>query len=230
MSNETLPLGAPLPDWVPPVRPARERLTGRTCRLVPLDAALHADALFDANAADVAGRMWTYLPYGPFATRADYRAWVVAGAVSADPLFFAIVDQATGRPVGVSAYLRIDPANGVIEIGHLAYSPLLQRTTAATEAMYLMIRRVFDLGYRRCEWKCNSLNAPSRAAALRLGFTPEGTFRQAMVVKGRSRDTDWFSIIDTEWPARRAEFERWLAPDNFDADGRQRAPLRMPSL
>jgi len=190
-----------------------------------LDAAAHADALFVANAADVAGRMWTYLPYGPFATRADYQAWVAAGAASMDPLYFAIVDQATGRPAGVAAYLRIDPANGVIEIGHLAYAPALQRTTASTEAMYLMIRRVFELGYRRCEWKCNSLNAPSRAAALRLGFTHEGTFRQAMVAKGRNRDTDWFSIIDTEWPARRAEFERWLAPDNFAADGRQLTPL-----
>ncbi len=169
--------------------------------------------------------MWTYLPYGPFATRADYHAWVATGSASADPLFFAIVDQATGRPAGVAAYLRIDPANGVIEIGHLAYSPALQRTTAATEAMYLMIRRVFELGYRRCEWKCNALNAPSRAAALRLGFTHEGTFRQAMVTKGRNRDTDWFSIIDAEWPARRAEFERWLSPDNFAADGRQLTPL-----
>jgi RimJ/RimL family protein N-acetyltransferase len=169
--------------------------------------------------------MWTYLPYGPFAMRADYQAWVSAGAVSTDPLFFAIVDQGTGRPVGVAAYLRIDPANGVIEIGHLAYALSLQRTTASTEAMYLMIRHVFELGYRRCEWKCNSLNAPSRAAARRLGFTHEGTFRQAMVTKGRNRDTDWFSIIDTEWPARRAEFERWLAPDNFAADGRQLTPL-----
>lgn len=225
MDSEPLPVGALLTGWSLPRRPSREVLAGRACRLEPLDAAAHADALFDANAADVAGRMWTYLPYGPFATRADHQAWVLAGASSTDPLFFAIVDQATGRPVGVAAYLRIDPANGVIEIGHLAYAPALQRTTASTEAMYLMIRHVFELGYRRCEWKCNSLNAPSRAAALRLGFTHEGTFRQAMIAKGRNRDTDWFSIIDTEWPARRAEFERWLAPDNFAADGRQLTPL-----
>jgi RimJ/RimL family protein N-acetyltransferase len=225
MDPDPLPVGASLAGWSPPPSPAREILAGRTCRLEPLDAAAHADALFAANAADSTGRMWTYLPYGPFATRADYQAWVAAGAASMDPLFFAIVEQPGGCPVGVAAYLRIDPANGVIEIGHLAYAPALQRTTASTEAMYLMIRRVFELGYRRCEWKCNSLNAPSRAAALRLGFTHEGTFRQAMIAKGRNRDTDWFSIIDTEWPARRSEFERWLAPDNFAADGRQLTPL-----
>jgi RimJ/RimL family protein N-acetyltransferase len=225
MNPADLPVGAVLTGWLPPPRPAREILSGRTCRLEPLDPAAHADRLFEAYAADVAGRIWTYLPYGPFATRADYQAWVTNGASSADPHLFAIVDHPTGRPLGVAAYLRIDPANGVIEIGHLAYAPALQRTTASTEAMYLMIRHVFELGYRRCEWKCNSLNAPSRAAALRLGFTYEGTFRQVMVVKGRNRDTDWFSIIDTEWPARRVEFERWLAPENFDADGRQRTPL-----
>ena len=169
--------------------------------------------------------MWTYLAYGPFRSRADYRAWIELNAVTTDPLFFAIVDNATGRATGVAAYLRIDPANGSIEIGHLAYSPALQRTAAATEAMYLMIRRAFDLGYRRCEWKCNDLNEPSKTAARRLGFTFEGLFRQAMVVKGRNRDTAWFSIIDTEWPVHRAAFECWLAPDNFDANGRQRTAL-----
>jgi RimJ/RimL family protein N-acetyltransferase len=227
MATATLPTGAPLPGWVPPPRPAREVLDGRTCRLEPIDAALHADALFAANAVDREGRMWTYLASGPFETPAAYRDWVGAAARSTDPLFFAIIDAATGRPAGVAAYMRIDPANGSIEIGNLAFSPALQRTTASTEAMYLMMRAVFDLGYRRCEWKCNALNAPSRAAAARLGFTYEGTFRQAAVVKGCNRDTDWFSIIDAEWPARRAEFERWLAPENFAADGLQRTPLRI---
>lgn len=217
--------GALLPGWMPPPRPAREPLSGRWCRLEPLEARLHADSLFEANAADGDGRMWTYLGYGSFRSRVDYHAWVELNAVATDPLFFAIVDNATGRATGVAAYLRIDPVNGSIEIGHLAYSPALQRTTVATEAMYLMIRHVFDLGYRRCEWKCNDLNEPSKTAARRLGFTFEGVFRQAMVVKGRNRDTAWFSIIDTEWPARRAAFERWLAPDNFDASGRQQTVL-----
>ena len=200
-------------------------MIGRWCRLEPLEARLHADSLFEANTVDADGRMWTYLGYGPFGSRDDYRAWVELNATAADPLFYAIVDNTTGRATGVAAYLRIDPSNGSIEIGHLAYSPALQRTTAATEAMYLLINRVFELGYRRCEWKCNDLNEPSKAAARRLGFTFEGVFRQAMVVKGSNRDTAWFSIIDPEWPARRAAFERWLAPDNFDTDGRQRAPL-----
>ncbi|MBC8039027.1 MAG: GNAT family N-acetyltransferase [Opitutaceae bacterium] len=225
MPAEILPTGAPLPGWVPPLRPSRIAITGRTCRMEPLDTALHASALFEANAMDRDGRMWTYLAFGPFETSGVYREWVEAAARSEDSFFFAIVDGATGRPVGVAAYMRIDPANGSIEIGNLAFSPALQRTTASTEAMYLMIRQVFQLGYRRCEWKCNSLNAPSRAAAVRLGFTYEGTFRQAAVAKGCNRDTDWFSIIDTEWPALRAEFERWLSPDNFAADGRQLTPL-----
>ena len=142
-----------------------------------------------------------------------------------DPLFYAILDQATNRAVGVAGYLRIDPRNGSIEVGHLGYSPLLQRTPAATEAMYLMMARAFELGYRRYEWKCDSLNEPSRAAALRLGFVFEGIFRQAVVVKGRNRDTAWFSVIDSEWPALKAAFVNWLAPDNFDEQGRQLARL-----
>jgi RimJ/RimL family protein N-acetyltransferase len=206
-------------------------LRGRLCRLEPLDAATHAGALFDANLTDDAGRMWTYLGYGPFESRENYRAWIELNSRGGDPLFFAIVDNRSDRATGVAAFLRIDPPNGVIEIGHLAYSPVLQRTAAATEAIYLMLKRVFEAGWRRCEWKCNVLNAPSRAAAERLGFTLEGIFRQAAVVKGRNRDTAWYSIIDTEWPARRMAFERWLAPENFDANGRQRASLStfMPS-
>lgn len=218
-------VGALLSGWVPPSRPERVVLPGVRCRLEALEARLHADSLFEANAADADGRMWTYLGYGPFGSRADYCAWVELNAAATDPLFYAIVDNGTGRAAGVAAYLRIDPPNGSIEIGHLAYAPALQRTAAATEAMYLMIRRVFDLGYRRCEWKCNDLNEPSKVAARRLGFTFEGVFRQAMVVKGRNRDTAWFSIIDTEWPAHRTAFERWLAPDNFDANGCQRLSL-----
>jgi RimJ/RimL family protein N-acetyltransferase len=166
--------------------------------------------------------MWAYLPYGPFDSAASYDEWVQAKSASRDPMFLAIVDRATDRPVGVASYMRIDPANGSIEVGHLAYSPLLQRTAAATEVMFLMMDQVFALGYRRYEWKCDALNAPSRAAALRLGFTFEGIFRQAAVVKGRNRDTAWYSVIDREWPALREAFRRWLEPANFDAEGRQR--------
>jgi RimJ/RimL family protein N-acetyltransferase len=197
---------------------------GRLCRLDPLDPA-HAAPLFEAHALDREGRNWTYLPYGPFASSAEYTRWVEWASAQDDPQFFAIVDGAT-RPVGVASYLRIEPAMGVIEVGHLAFSPLLQRRPAATEAMYLMMRRVFEeLGYRRYEWKCDALNAPSRRAAERLGFTYEGTFRQMHVVKGRNRDTAWFSITDSEWPVLKRAFEGWLDPANFDAAGAQRRRL-----
>ena len=170
--------------------------------------------------------MWTYLSSDSFERLEDYRAWLTPMAQSQDPLFHTIVDRGTGMPAGIAAYLRIDPPMGVIEVGHIAFSPLLQRTPAATEAMYLLMRRAFDeLGYRRYEWKCDSLNAPSRAAADRLGFRYEGIFRQALVYKGRNRDTAWYSIVDKEWPARKAAFEAWLDPSNFAADGRQIRPL-----
>lgn len=220
------PIGRPLPDWTPRPPPPREPLIGRTCRVEPLDPDRHAADLHEADLMDAEGRSWTYLPYGPFATLKDYRAWMEATCQGEDPLFHAIVDAATGRAVGVASYLRIDPKNGVIEVGHIHYSPRLQRTPAATEAMYLMMRRVFDeLGYRRYEWKCDALNAGSRAAAARLGFRFEGVFRQATVYRGRSRDTAWHAIIDGEWPAAKAAFERWLDPSNFDGSGRQRLSL-----
>ena len=218
------PIGAALPDWKPREAPARAPMAGRSCRLEPLDAARHAAALFEANALDHEARNWTYLPYGPFATLEEYRAWVEESARLEDPLFFAVLD-AKGKPVGVVSFLRIDRANGVIEIGHLNFSPLMQRTPVATEAIFLLLKCAFELGYRRCEWKCDSLNAPSRAAAQRFGFTYEGLFRQAIVVKGRNRDTTWYSIIDAEWSAIRSGFERWLSAENFDADGQQRERL-----
>jgi RimJ/RimL family protein N-acetyltransferase len=219
------PIGHPVPDWSPRPVPPRTDLAGRFCRLTPL-AAAHASALHEAHALDAEGRNWTYLPYGPFASAAEYARWVEWAAQQSDPQFFAIVDGASGRPVGAASFLRIEPAMGVIEVGHLAFSPLLQRRPAATEAMYLMMKRAFDeLGYRRYEWKCDSLNAPSRRAAERLGFTYEGTFRQMHVIKGRNRDTAWFSILDSEWPALREAFERWLDPGNFDAAGKQRRSL-----
>ncbi len=199
---------------------------GRLCRLESLDAAKHAAALHAAYAADRDGRNWTYLPYGPFASEVAYTAWVETVQSRDDPVFYAIIDLAKQQPIGVASYLRIDPAMGVIEVGHLSFAPALQRTPLSTEAMFLMMRRAFDeLGYRRYEWKCDSLNAPSVAAAKRLGFRFEGTFRQAIVMKGRNRDTTWLSIIDGEWPARRGAFERWLDPANFDASGAQRRRL-----
>jgi RimJ/RimL family protein N-acetyltransferase len=219
-------VGAPLPDWTARPRPPRTAMHGRLCRLELLDAARHARALHEAYAEDASGQNWTYLPYGPFASADAYAEWVSERQRVDDPLFYAIVLAGSDRPVGVASYLRIEPAMGAIEVGHLCYSPALQRSAVATEAMYLMMRRAFDeLGYRRYEWKCDSLNAPSRRAAERLGFRYEGTFRQMMVIKQRSRDSAWFSILDSEWPALRSAFERWLDPGNFDANGAQRARL-----
>jgi RimJ/RimL family protein N-acetyltransferase len=226
MDASDQPIGAPVPGWSVRPGPPRTPLQGRFCRLEPLDPARHCEDLFAANSLDAKGRNWTYLSVGPFTAIEDYRAWLEAVAAASDPLFHAVIDLKSSKAAGVASYMRIDPANGAIEVGHINYSPLLQRTPAATEAMFLMMRRVFDeLGYRRYEWKCDALNAPSRAAALRLGFTYEGLFRQAVVYKGRSRDTTWFSIIDSEWPPLKHAYEVWLAPENFDAGGRQKRPL-----
>lgn len=219
------PVGFALPDWTPPPRPPRAVLSGRCCRVEPLDLERHAAELHAANRIDPSGKAFTYLSSGPFADLDGYRRWITATCLGADPLFHAIIDAVSGKPVGVAAYMRIDPPNGVIEVGHLNFSPLLQRTRAATEAMHLMMKNAFDLGYRRYEWKCDALNAPSREAARRLGFSYEGRFLQAIVTKGRNRDTDWFSITDREWPAIRTAHERWLAPENFDGQGRQRLSL-----
>ncbi len=216
------PIGAPVPDRAPPPAPTRMAMQGRYCRLEPLTLD-HAPALFDALAADREGRTWTYMPHGPFASVEAYRGWVWTGAQTADPLHHAIVVE--GRPVGTASYLRIAPAAGSIEVGWITYSPALQRTRAATEAMYLMMAWAFGAGYRRYEWKCNALNAASRRAAQRLGLSYEGVFRQAAVVKGRNRDSAWYAAIDTEWPAIRAAMETWLDPENFDGDGRQRQSL-----
>ena len=218
------PIGDAVPSWAPPPHPGREPMPGRHCRLEPM-AERFAVELHAANAADVDGRNWTYLAYGPFATEADYRRWLTATCLGEDPLFHVIVDHATDRAVGVAAFMRIDRASGAIEVGHVHFSPLLQRAPAATEAMYLMMKRVFELGYRRYEWKCDALNAPSRAAAQRLGFSFEGVFRQATVYKGRNRDTAWYAVIDREWPALERAFLTWLDPANFDADRCQRVRL-----
>lgn len=219
------PIGDPLDDWHAPPRPARRVLEGHWARLEPLAPDRHGRALFDANALDTDGRNWTYLPIGPFAAFADYDAWLRKMAAGDDPLFFTLIDREHDRPVGVASYLRIDPAAGSIEVGHINFSPLAQRTRAATDAMYLMMREAFALGYRRYEWKCDALNAPSRAAAERLGFTYEGLFRKATIYKQRSRDTAWYSIVDDEFPALDRAFGTWTSPENFDAAGRQRRRL-----
>ena len=221
-----LPIG-PLIDTHPAKRPQRIRLPGRTVDLVPLDAALHADDLFSLSSGPGTESLWTYLPTGPFAERAAFRAAIESQAASSDPLFYAIIDKPTGKAVGHASLLRIDEKNRVIEVGFILYTPALQRRVGATEAMYLLAAYVFDqLGYRRYEWKCNALNAPSLQAARRLGFTYEGCFRQHAFVKGRNRDTAWFSMLDSEWPEIKTGFEHWLSPANFDVAGHQKTALK----
>ncbi|MBT2794213.1 GNAT family N-acetyltransferase [Paraburkholderia strydomiana] len=216
------PIGAPLPDWNGAKPPARTPLAGRYCRIEPVNVEAHAADLFDAYRSAPDARDWTYLAIGPFETVDAYREHLTRIAASADPLHYAVIDATSGKAVGTLALMRIDPANGVIEVGHVTYSPRLKRTRVATEAMFLLMQYVFDeLGYRRFEWKCDSLNEPSRAAALRYGFTFEGIFRQAIVYRQRSRDTAWFSVIDSEWPALCPSYTRWLDNSNFDAEGRQ---------
>jgi RimJ/RimL family protein N-acetyltransferase len=221
--GDDAPVGPPVPGWTPPQRPDRASLEGRYARLEPLELATHGGDLFAANSASDA--IWTYLPYGPFATIEAYLRWAEPASRGADPLFFAVMDRADGRAAGVASYLRIAPDAGSIEIGHICFAPRLQRTRVGTEALILMARRAFELGYRRLEWKCDALNAPSRRLARRLGLSFEGVFRQATVVKGRNRDTAWYAAIDAEWPALEAAWRRWLDPGNFDAEGRQRLSL-----
>ena len=220
------PIGFALPDWKPPPFPPQVALQGRYCRLEPLSAAKHARDIYEAQSEDADGTRWTYSFHGPFDSLADYEAWCAGAQVSRDPQFYAIVDGASGRAVGSCTYMRIEPLHGVIEVGNIYFSPRLARTRAATESMYLMMANVFALGYRRYEWKCDSCNLPSRAAATRFGFTYEGMFRQAIVNKGRNRDTCWFSVIDGDWDGGlRQAYVRWLGEDNFDERGAQRVRL-----
>jgi RimJ/RimL family protein N-acetyltransferase len=219
------PIGLAVPDWTAPPHPSRLAITGRYCRMEPLSAERHADHLFSAYSEAPDAGLWTYLPYGPFRDRDEYRSWVQRARQRDDPLFFAIVSTASGKAIGVSSYLRIDTTNGSIEVGHIVYSPLLQRAPAGTEAMYLLMRQAFGLGYRRYEWKCDALNIQSRTAAARLGFSFEGIFRQAIIYKGRNRDTTWYSVTDQEWPRLQTAFEAWLDPGNFDEAGRQKSRL-----
>ena len=217
---DPLPTGA-LPDLRP--------LHGRWVRLDPVSVARHAQSLFNSfHGLDPDGDVWTWMPYGPFDDLDSFAAWLEGREKSRDPWFYAIIDRKSGEARGMASYLRADPANGAIEIGHIWFAPGLQRTREATEAIYLLIRHAFDdLGVRRLEWKCDALNQPSRDAAKRFGFVFEGIFRQHYIIKGRNRDTAWFSIIDKEWPKIRKGFEAWLADDNFDAEGRQKAKLQV---
>ena len=220
-ASPSQPLGTALPHWRPRPLPEHRSFHGRYCAIESLDAAKHADALYESlcTGSGIAG--FTYLPATPPAGMDEWRSRLEKHAASRDPLFFTLFDEA-GRPAGLCAYLRIAPEHGSIEIGHIHLSPPLQQTRAATEIQYLLMRHAFDdLGYRRYEWKADALNAPSRRAALRLGFRFEGIFLNAVVYKQRSRDTAWFSITDDEWPAVRRGFEAWLAPENFDVEGRQ---------
>lgn len=219
------PVGLLVPNWTPPPFPNYEPMHGHWCVVAPLVPDRDAATLYEANSVDTEGRMWTYLPYGPFASFDLYRSWLRVSVLTTDPQFYAIIDKASNQAIGIAAYLRIDPKNGSIEVGHLNFSPLLQKTPIATEAMYLMMKRAFELGYRRYEWKCNALNKASRRAAQRLGLSYEGVFRQATVSKGRNRDTAWYAAIDEEWPALNAAFEQWLAPSNFDEQGKQKISL-----
>ena len=221
------PIGEPMPQWRAAGVPGNQPMTGRYCRLERVDVERHADDLYDAYRSAPDGRDWTYLSVGPFDTLDAYRAFLATCAASADPLHHTVIDLATDKAVGTLSLMRIDPANGVIEVGFVVFSPRLQKTRMATEAIFLLMQRAFDeLGYRRFEWKCDALNLPSRTAAARFGFTFEGIFRQAVTYKGRNRDTAWFSIIDTEWPTLRAGFAQWLDEANFDAQGMQRRTLQ----
>ena len=221
------PIGDAVPGWTARPAPTALRIDGRRCRLEKLDVERHAADLHAAYSAAPDGRDWTYLFVGPFASAADYARYAAEAARSSDPRHYAVIDNASGRAVGTMALMRIDPAHGVIEVGNITFSPAMKGTVASTEAQFLFMRHVFDeLGYRRYEWKCDSLNAPSRRAAERLGFTFEGIFRQAIMYKGRNRDTAWYSITDAEWPRVRSGFEAWLSDANFDAGGRQRHPLQ----
>lgn len=211
--------------WRSPPRPERTLLDGRYVRLEPLDPAIHTDGLFASAQEAGADDRFRYLFEETPQDRATLQAWTEKSSQSQDPLFFAVIDKRTGRAEGRQALMRIDDKNGVIEIGHILWGPAIARSRISTEAFYLAADYIFGLGYRRFEWKCNNLNEPSKKAAIRFGFQPEGVFRQHMVAKGQNRDTAWFSILDHEWPRLKAGYEAWLAPQNFDADGQQRTRL-----
>ena len=221
------PIGFPIDNWQPRRHPPKAVMVGNFCTVEHIDVAKHSRSLFEANLKAENGRYWTYLPYGPFTRFADYEQWMEETCLGNDPQFYAIVNNQSGRALGVASYLRIHPEVGAIEVGHINFAPELQQTPAATEAMYLMMKNVFaTLGYRRYEWKCDNLNEPSKKAAVRLGLKPEDIFRQATMYKGRNRDSAWFSILDKEWPMQKGAFEAWLDYSNFAANGQQKRRLQ----
>lgn len=232
------PIGPDVPDWQAAKYPNGAPIIGRLCSIEQLDPKLHARDLFKAFTApgpqgDLRNdSLWTYMPQGPFASEAELREWIQSVCERRDPLFHAIIEQSSGQAVGIASYLRINPAQGVIEVGYLTFAPRLQRSTVATEAMFLMMQQAFELGYRRYEWKCDALNAPSRRAATRLGFSFDGLFKQAIMYKGRNRDTAWYSVLDREWPRIQHGFSAWLNESNFTADAQQKRKLSafMPEL
>lgn len=215
--------GESVVNWRPPIWPNFEQLSGQFATLEPLKSSKHSQQLHESFSLDA--KIWDYMPNGPFATLEEYQRWAEKAEQEPDPWFVAIKDNQTDKWVGVASYLRIKPESGSIEVGWISFSPLLQRTPAATDAMYLMMKWAFEAGYRRYEWKCDALNAASRRAAIRLGLSYEGVFRQATIYKGRNRDTAWFAAIDSEWPRLKDSFERWLSPQNFEAEGQQRVSL-----
>jgi len=220
------PIGFPVDNWQTCPWPSRSSIEGRSCHIEAYDPDKHNVDLYEAFTKDSDHANWTYLPYGPFTDFERFDAWARDSCQNDDPLFHSIIDLSSGRAVGMASYLRITPAAGVIEVGHIHFSPLLQGTALATEAMFLMMKRVFDeLGYRRYEWKCDALNAPSCKAAKRLGFIFEGIFRQAVMYKNRNRDTAWYAIIDKDWPGIKKAFEEWLDVENFDEQGQQKQSL-----
>lgn len=221
------PIGFPLPGWKGAKPVGDLSIEGRYCVLEPINPVRHGADLCEAFCLDQDHRNWTYMPYGPLTTEQQVNDWITATCLGKDPHFFSILDRDSGKALGVASFLRITPAAGSIEVGHIHFSPAIQKSRIATECMFLMMREVFDhLGYRRYEWKCDALNQASRNAARRLGFQYEGIFRQATVYKERNRDTAWFAIVDSDWPRIRAAFEAWLDPDNFDESGHQRIALK----
>jgi RimJ/RimL family protein N-acetyltransferase len=219
-------LAQDLSHWTPRPKPRADAMEGRYVRLEKLDPARHADGLFDASAQPDSDQRFRWLPNVPPTDRAVFRTWVEQSAASEDPLFFAVIDKATGKVAGRQTFMRMDPANGVAEIGHIYWGPLVSRKPAATEALYLFARHLFDdLGYRRFEWKCDNENAPSKRAALRFGFRHEGAFHQHLIIKGKNRDTAWFAMLDKDWANLRPAYETWLAPANFDDAGTQKTKL-----
>jgi len=220
------PIGEQVQQWAGASIPVRQAISGVYCSMVPLDIQQHAKDLYEVFSEDSEGENWTYLPAQPPQDLAEFTAWLEATCCKNDPLFFVVKDNKDARAIGMASLMRVDPKNGVIEVGHIHFSQRLKQTPQASEAMYLLMRAVFAWGYRRYEWKCDSLNQPSRRAAARFGFRFEGVFRQAVVYKGRNRDTAWFSILDSEWPRQKQAFEHWLAKENFDDNAQQLLSLQ----